>query len=87
MRLEDSFQAFFFLSFVPCDGIRSRAERANMFFSFRKLPLQWLTVVTSTRNQGCRMVYFQTENPNLDKFGRALDRRMLIYFMGIHNIL
>jgi hypothetical protein len=34
MRLEDSFQAFFFLSFVPCDGIRSRAERANMFFLF-----------------------------------------------------
>jgi hypothetical protein len=30
--------------------------------------------------QGCQMVYFQTENPNLSKFSRALDWKLLIYF-------
>jgi hypothetical protein len=29
------------------------------------------------------MVYFQTKNQNLDKFWRALDWKMLIYFMAI----
>jgi hypothetical protein len=33
------------------------------------------------------MVSFQTKNPNLDKFWRALDRKMLIYFMAVWNIL
>jgi hypothetical protein len=33
------------------------------------------------------MVYFQTKNPNLGKFGRALDWKMFIYFMAILNIL
>jgi hypothetical protein len=33
------------------------------------------------------MVYFQTKNPNLGKFLRALDRTMMIYFMYIGNIL
>jgi hypothetical protein len=36
--------------------------------------------------QGCQMVYFQTKNPNLGKFLRALDWKMLIYFMAIWNI-
>jgi hypothetical protein len=34
------------------------------------------------------MVYFQTKNPNLGKFWRALDRKMLKYlFTAILNIL
>jgi hypothetical protein len=33
------------------------------------------------------MVCFQTKNPNLGKFLRALDGKMLIYFMAIWNIL
>jgi hypothetical protein len=32
------------------------------------------------------MVYFQTKNPTLGKFLRALDWKMLIYFMTIWNI-
>jgi hypothetical protein len=36
--------------------------------------------------QGCQMVYFQTENPNLGKYWNALDWKMLIYFMFICNI-
>jgi hypothetical protein len=32
------------------------------------------------------MVYFQTKNPNLGKFWRALDWKMLVYFMNIKNI-
>jgi hypothetical protein len=37
--------------------------------------------------QGCQMVSFQTKNPNLGKFWRALDWKMLIYFMALWNIL
>jgi hypothetical protein len=37
--------------------------------------------------QGCQMVYFQTKNPDLGKFKRTLDWKMLIYFMVIWNIL
>jgi hypothetical protein len=40
-----------------------------------------------TTAQGCQMVCFQTKNPNLGKFCRALDWQMLIYFMAIRNIL
>jgi hypothetical protein len=36
--------------------------------------------------QGCQMVYFQTKNPNLAKFCRALDGKILLYFMDIWNI-
>jgi hypothetical protein len=32
--------------------------------------------------QGCQMVCFQTKNPNLGKFWRALDWKKLIYFFG-----
>jgi hypothetical protein len=37
--------------------------------------------------QGCQMVYFQTENPNLGKFWRVLQWKMLIYFMDTWSIL
>jgi hypothetical protein len=33
------------------------------------------------------MVSFQTKNPILGKFWRAVDRKMLVYFMAIWNIL
>jgi hypothetical protein len=33
------------------------------------------------------MVCFQTKNPKLGKFWRALDWKMLIYFMPLWNIL
>jgi hypothetical protein len=33
------------------------------------------------------MVCFQTKNPNLGKFLRALELKMLVYFMVIWNIL
>jgi hypothetical protein len=33
------------------------------------------------------MVYFQTKNPNLGKFLRTLDWKMLIYIMDYWNIL
>jgi hypothetical protein len=37
--------------------------------------------------QGCQIVYFQTKNPNLGQFCRALHWKMLTYFMAIGNIL
>jgi hypothetical protein len=33
------------------------------------------------------MVRFQTKNPDLGKFWRALERKMLVYFMTNWNIL
>jgi hypothetical protein len=42
----------------------------------------------STRDsQGCQMVCFQTKNPNLGKFWRALEWKMLVYFMVIWDTL
>jgi hypothetical protein len=38
-------------------------------------------------DRGCQMVYFQIKNLSLGKFLRALDWKMLIYFMSICNIL
>jgi hypothetical protein len=38
-------------------------------------------------NRVCQMVCFQTKNPNLGRFCRALELKMLIYFMIIWNIL
>jgi hypothetical protein len=37
--------------------------------------------------QGCQMVYFQTKIPDLGKILRALEWKMLSYFMTIWNIL
>jgi hypothetical protein len=37
--------------------------------------------------QGCQMVSFQTKNPNLCKFLRVLDWKVLMYLMAIWNIL
>jgi hypothetical protein len=33
------------------------------------------------------MVYFQTKNPSLGKFLKALDWKMLVYFIDMCNIL
>jgi hypothetical protein len=38
-------------------------------------------------DQGCQMVCFQSKNPNLGKFWRALNWKKLIYFVAIWNIL
>jgi hypothetical protein len=45
------------------------------------------TLDIQSRDQGCQMVYFQTKNPNLSPFWRALDWKIWIYFMAIWNIL
>jgi hypothetical protein len=38
-------------------------------------------------NQGCQAVYFHTNNPDLGKFCRVLERKLLVYFIAIWNIL
>jgi hypothetical protein len=38
-------------------------------------------------NQGCQMVPIQNKNTNLGEFQRALELKMLVYLMGIWNIL
>jgi hypothetical protein len=52
----------------------------------RKTELTFLEGIRKhDREQGCQMVYFQTKNPNLDKFWRALERKLLVYFMPIYG--
>jgi hypothetical protein len=36
---------------------------------------------------GCQMVQLQTKNPNLGKFWRLLQLKVLVYFMSIWSIL
>jgi hypothetical protein len=38
-------------------------------------------------HQGCQMACFQTKNPNLGKFWRLLQWKMLVYFMDTGSIL
>jgi hypothetical protein len=37
--------------------------------------------------QGCQMVYFQTKNSYLGKFGKVSPWKMLVYFMATWSIL
>jgi hypothetical protein len=37
--------------------------------------------------QGCQMAYFQTKNPNLGKFWRDMQWKMLVYFTSIWQFL
>jgi hypothetical protein len=40
-----------------------------------------------SHNQGCQMADFPTKNPNLGKFWRDLQWKMLVYFMAMWSIL
>jgi hypothetical protein len=53
------------------------AAEARKFFSSENCPAE----------QGCQLVYFQTKNPNLGKFWRALEWKISVYFVVISNIL
>jgi hypothetical protein len=41
----------------------------------------WTDFVFLSYRQGCQMVSFQTKNPNLGKFWRALEWKRLVFFM------
>jgi hypothetical protein len=43
-------------------------------------------ILNRSCRQGCQMVYFQTKSPNLGKFLRALDWKMLKYLVATRNI-
>jgi hypothetical protein len=49
----------------------------------KKTGLRWVSVHDTHSMQGCQMVGFQTKNPHLGKFSRALDWKMLIYSMAV----
>jgi hypothetical protein len=44
-------------------------------------------VLPNFRLQGCQMIYFHTKNPNLGTFWRALEWKMLVYFLANWNNL
>jgi hypothetical protein len=43
--------------------------------------------IAANQGQGCQMINFQTKNHNSGNLWRALDCKMLVYFMVIWNIL
>jgi hypothetical protein len=43
--------------------------------------------ISPTLKQGCQMVCFQTKNPNLGKFWRVLQWKIMVYFMDTRSIL
>jgi hypothetical protein len=57
-------------------------EYKNKFFRSKKS-----ANVMQPRFQGCQTVCFLTKNPNLGKFWKAVDWKILIHFMTIWNIL
>jgi hypothetical protein len=64
-------------------------------FYFRKPGISSVKEVTEpganptimSYNQCCQMLYFQTKNPNLCKFGKVLQWKMLVLFVSIWSIL
>jgi hypothetical protein len=60
---------------------------AGLVKCFRKLTRDFNTGFLSTGDQGCQMVCFQTQNPNLGKFWRVLQWKILVNFMTIWSIL
>jgi hypothetical protein len=46
-----------------------------------------VVIPSGVLSQGCQMVYFETKNPNLGKFGSLLLLNMLVNFMAIWSIL
>jgi hypothetical protein len=83
------------------DGTRFRCGLSNSFLVDKKTPnhsrdndpptpppLDLLTMTcNSGSDQGCQMVYFQTKNPKLGKFWRALLWINFVHFMPIWNLL
>jgi hypothetical protein len=39
------------------------------------------------RDRGCQMAYFRTQDPNLGKFWRVSQEKMLVYFVAVWSIL
>jgi hypothetical protein len=51
---------------------------------FRRLYVHIPPGLKVSSQQGCRMVYFQTKNSNLDKFWRELQRKTSIYALFVY---
>jgi hypothetical protein len=64
-----------------------RSSREFVFNDNRDHGIKTSPEFFSPLQQGCQMVCFQTKNPNLGKFLRALEWKMMVYFMVTWNIL
>jgi hypothetical protein len=47
----------------------------------------WIISFFPFQQQGCQMAHYLTKNPNLGKFWRVLEWKIVVHFMGIGNIL
>jgi hypothetical protein len=59
----------------------------KLLFAINYETFSWEEGQPRSQTQGRQMVYFQTKNPNLGKFWRVLQWKMLAYFMVIWSIL
>jgi hypothetical protein len=66
------------------------AKCLHYLFPFSYI-IQWLFYIdfifVANPNQGCKIAYFLTKNPNSGKFWRVLQWKMLVYFIAIKSIL
>jgi hypothetical protein len=59
---------------LPLLPVSARVHSIQDFFFYKK--------EKRSLTQGCQMACFQTKNPNLGKFWRVLQWKMLVYFMA-----
>jgi hypothetical protein len=73
--------------FMPGHKLDTQGKKFILYCKTCEKPMSGNRQICEDSHQGCQMVCFQTKNANLGKFWRALDWKMLIYFMPIWNIL
>jgi hypothetical protein len=65
-----------------CENFGFSIDKHFLFFSLSKAQSEKLNLL-----QGCQMVSSQAKNNNMGIFWRALEWKMLIYILGISNML
>jgi hypothetical protein len=73
-------------SVLLAETMTTTTHRKGRNYSFFYYGTWFNTNVSSVSEQDCQMVSFQNKNPNLGKFWRSLDWKMLKYLMAIWNI-
>jgi hypothetical protein len=73
---------------MPYLAVRRKLKWSSQIFFLQNFgPNKCFVWLKYTSEQGCQMVYFQPKNQKLGKFGRALNWKILVYFMDIWKIL
>jgi hypothetical protein len=66
--------------------VRADVARNENSKTFLKKSRNTFWISNACWNQGCQMVCFQTKNPNLGKFWRVLQWKIMVFFMDTWSI-